>query len=71
MPILTGIKGQRRLIGNAGKNGQNLKLRAVTDARERPSAIKGVATDWVTGGCLIRCLMYSRKQMEGLCLREA
>ena len=26
----------------------------------RPSVVCTIATDWVTGGCLKRCLMYSR-----------
>lgn len=47
-----------RVLGDAGENGQRRK--------QRPSAVKEVATDWVTGGCLRRCLMYSRISVREL-----
>ena len=35
-------------------------MKTVKEQVSRPSVLHRIATDWVIGGCLKRCLMYSR-----------
>ena len=51
---------EKKIESNTNENGLRIVTKKIFFCRSRPSVLHRIATDWVIGGYLKWCLMYSR-----------